>query len=443
MALNRELFDVAQRCSELARAKGAQEVAARAYRQRDVTVQWRDGKVEQINEATTRGVGLQLYVDGRYSAVQSSDLRPDALASFIADAVTMTRSLAPDPHRSLPEPALYAGRPSGDLQIDDPAYTSVSAEKRRAIAQALEGGARGAKGAEAILSVTTGFNDTRAEGVRVHSNGFSGERVDTQFWSFASVSVKDADGRRPEDGAFAGVRFVGELPEAETVGRLAGERALSRLGAKKSESAVLPMVLENRAAGRLAGFLGAPLQARALQQKQSFLEGRVGQQVGSEQLTIIDDPLLPRGFGSRHFDNEGISARRLPIFENGVLRNYYVDTYYGKKLGIAPTTGSTSNLAWSLGTKDRDALIADVRDGILVTGFIGGNSNATTGDFSLGVQGFRIRGGQLGEPVAEMNIAANHLELWKRLAAVGNDPFPYSPLRAPTLVFDGVQFAGL
>lgn len=440
---SRELFDVAGRCIDLARAKGASEVAARAYKQRDVTVQWRDGKLEEINEATTRGVGVQLFVDGRYSAAQSSDLRPDALAGFVADAVAMTRALAPDPHRSLPEPSLYANRPAADLQIDDPAYTAVSAEKRRAIAQALEAGARAVKGAEAILSVTAGFNDTRAETVRVQSNGFSGERGDTQFWSYASVSVKDADGRRPSDTSVAGVRFVGALPAAEAEGRLAAERALSRLGAKKAESALLPMVLENRAAGRLAGFLGAPLSARALQQKQSFLEGKLGQVVGSERMTITDDPLLPRGFGSRHFDNEGISARRLPIFEKGVLRHFYVDTYYGKKLGIAPTTGSTSNLAWATGDKDRDGLVAELQDGILVTGFIGGNSNATTGDFSLGVQGFRIRDGRLAEPVAEMNIAGNHLELWKRLAAVGNDPYPYSPLRTPTLLFDGVQFAGL
>ncbi|HET7295468.1 MAG TPA: TldD/PmbA family protein [Vicinamibacteria bacterium] len=443
MAASRELFDVAQRCIDLARAQGAAEVAARAYKTRDVTVQWRDGKLEQINEATTRGASLQLYVDGRYSAAQSSDLRPDALARFVADAVAMTRSLAPDPHRSLPDPSLYGNRPAADLQIDDPAYAGVSPEKRRAVAQALEAGARGVKGADAILSVTGGVNDTRSETVRVHSNGFRGERVDTQFWSYASVSVKDADGRRPEDGAYAGVRFVGELPEAETVGRLSAERAIARLGAKKAASAQLPMVLENRTAGRLAGFLGQPLSARALQQKQSFLEGKLGQAVGSEKMTVTDDPLLPRGFGSRHFDAEGISARRLPIFEKGVLRNCYVDTYYGKKLGMAPTTGSTSNLAWAKGDKDRDGLIAEVQDGILVTGFIGGNSNATTGDFSLGVQGFRIRGGKLAEAVAEMNIAGNHLELWKRLSAVGNDPYPYSPLRTPTLVFDGVQFAGL
>jgi len=125
-----------------------------------------------------------------------------------------------------------------------------------------------------------------------------------------------------------------------------------------------------------------------------------------------------------------------------VLANHYVDTYYGRKLGMAPTTARTSNLAWRLGDADRAGLAARVGEGILVTGFLGGNSNATTGDFSLGVQGFRIRAGRVAEPIGEMNVSGNHLELWRRLVAVGDDPYPWSSLCTPTLVFEGVQVAG-
>ena len=437
-----ELFAVAGRCAEIARKKGAHEVAARAYKVRDVTVQWRDGKLEQINEATTRGVGLQLYVDGRYASVTSSDLRPEALDTFIGDSVAMTRTLAADPFRSLPDPALYAGQASVDLKLEDPAYPTVTPERRRRLAEELEAAARAVQGASAILSVTTGFSDNRSESVRVHSNGFKGGRVDTSFWTSAQVSVKDPDGRRPEDWSAAGVRFLSELPSAAEVGREAAERALGRLGAQKAESTVLPMVLENRAAGRLLGYLMGPLGGQSLQQKRSFFEGKVGQVIGSERLTITDDPHLPKGFGSRLYDAEGIAARPLPIFEAGVLRNAFIDTYYGKKLKMAPTTGGSSNIVWKLGPSAQARLVADVKDGILVTGFLGGNSNGTTGDFSLGVQGFRIRTGQIAEPVAEMNISGNHLDLWKRLSAVGNDPYLYSSSRTPTLVFEGVQFAG-
>jgi PmbA protein len=186
-----------------------------------------------------------------------------------------------------------------------------------------------------------------------------------------------------------------------------------------------------------------PLAASALQQKRSFLDGKLGQRVASARLDVTDDPFVPRGLGSRLFDGEGITARRFPIFEDGVLRSYYVDNYYGRKLGMAPTTRGMSNLAWKLGDRAAPALLADVKEGILVTGFLGGNSNATTGDFSLGAQGYRIRGGQLAEAIGEMNVSGNHLELWQRLAAVGNDPYPYSAGRTPTLAFEGVQFAGV
>jgi PmbA protein len=205
----------------------------------------------------------------------------------------------------------------------------------------------------------------------------------------------------------------------------------------------MTMVLDHRTGGRLVSALLSPLSASSIQQRRSFLEGRAGEAFGSSLLDITDDPLVPKGFGSRHFDGEGLSARRLPLFESGVLRNYYVDTYYGKKLGVKPTTGSPSNLAWVLGPKPEAGLIADAGDGVFVTGFLGGNSNGTTGDYSLGIQGFMIRRGEIAEPVAEMNISGNQLDLWKRLVGVGNDPFPYSPLRTPTLVFEGVSFAGV
>jgi PmbA protein len=440
---DRNLVEIARDAVALARRKGAREAAANASRLRDVEVRWRDGRLENLSEATKRTLELELYVDGRYGAVSTSDLRPEAVDRFVEDSVELTRALAPDPFRALPEPALCEPRAGLDLELEDPGVAGLDAARRRASAQEIESAARAARGAEAILSVTAGFSDGTGEVARVHSNGFEGTKRTTEAWMWAEVSVKDPDGRRPEDWDAAGARHLGALPLPGAVGRTAAERALGRLGARKGESAALTMVVENRAAGRLVSFLLGPLGARALQQRQSFLEGKVGTKVGSARLDFSDDPLVPRGLGSRLFDGEGLASRRFPVFEAGVLRSHYVDVYYGRKLKMAPTTRSASNLAWKLGASAREALLAEVGDGVLVTSFLGGNSNATTGDFSLGVQGVRIRGGRLAEPVAEMNVAGNHLDLWQRLAAVGNDPYAHSPLRTPTLVFEGVQFAGV
>ncbi len=437
-----ELRVAAERAVQLAQTAGAGQAAASAFEARDVSVTWRDGKLETIAEATTSGVGIELYVDGRYASVSTSDLRPDALAAFVTEAVAMTRAIAEDRFRALPDPALYVGQSAVELDLEDAAYDAVTAVQRREVAQQLEAAARDVPGAERILSVTTSCSDSRSESYRVHSNGFSGGKRGTAFWLGAEVSVQDADGRRPEDSAFAGARHRSALPDAARVGREATERTLARLGASKGRSAVLPMVLDHRVGGRLLSHLLAPLHGGPLQQQRSFLQGRFGEQIGSNLLHLSDDPLLPGGFGSRLFDGEGLAARRFALFEHGALRGAYLDTYYARKLGELPTTARMSNLAWRLGDRDRAALIASVPEGILVTGLLGGNSNATTGDFSLGVQGFAIEDGRIGAPLAEMNIAGNHLTFWKNLAAVGNDPYAYSAMRTPTLLFDAVQFAG-
>lgn len=435
------LLDLAGQAVELAKKKGATEVAASAYESREVEIGWRDGKIEKVSEATTRGLSLSLYVDQRYSAVWTSDLRSDAVEKFVEDSIALAKTLAKDPFRGLPEAKLYEGRAKIDLQVRDAAYETLTPEKRKQMAKDLEAAARSVPNADAIVSVTTGVGDTHAERARVTSNGFEGLWESTTFWNSADVTTRDGD-RRPEDWFSASARASGDLASAKDVGTNAANRALGSRGSKKIESVVLPLVVENRAAGRLLGALLGALNGRALQQKQSFLEGKVGQVVASKLLTLTDDPHIVRGLGSRLWDGDGIAAKKMPVFTAGKLDMFFIDDYYGRKLKMPPTTGSSSNLVLAPGKKDLDGLLGDVKEGILVTSFLGGNSNSTTGDFSLGIQGFRVRGGKRAEPIAEMNIAGNHKEFWKKLTMVGSDPYTYSSMRTPTLVFDGVQFAG-
>lgn len=354
----------------------------------------------------------------------------------------MARTLAKDPHRGLPDPKLYEGRSPMDLQIFDGGHASVAPEDRLKLAKQLEAAARSVKDSGAIVSVTTSVWDSESRSARATSNGFEGENKSTSFWMDANVTAKDADGRRPDGYHSAGVRLRAELGDAEPIGRLAAERALAQIGARKIPSAVVPLIVENRVAGRLVRALLGPMNARSLQQKQSFLEGKLGSTIASRLLSITDDPHVPKGFGSRHYDSEGFASKKMSVVDAGVLKTFYVDDYYGRKLKIAPTTGSSSNLVFALGKKDLAALLGDVKDGVLVTAFLGGNSNGLTGDYSFGIQGFRIEKGVRTTPIAEMNISGNQKDLWKKLSAVGNDPYPYAALRSPSFVFDGVQFAG-
>jgi PmbA protein len=162
-----------------------------------------------------------------------------------------------------------------------------------------------------------------------------------------------------------------------------------------------------------------------------------------KNLSITDDPFLVEGLGSGTYDGEGMSLKKMPVFEKGVLRTFYLDTYYASKLGMEPTTGGQSNLVFSAGDKDLEGLLKVMGQGILVTGFSGGNSNSATGDFSIGIRGLWIENGKIVRPVAEMNLAGNHLKFWKKLVELGNDPHPYSSWRTPSLRFEKIQFSGV
>jgi PmbA protein len=180
-----------------------------------------------------------------------------------------------------------------------------------------------------------------------------------------------------------------------------------------------------------------------LQQKRSFMEGKIGKKVASEILSIIDNPFIESGRNSRLYDNEGLAAKEMTVIENGILRSYYIGNYYGKKLEMQPTTGSPSNLLFEKGTKDLKELTKQMQEGILVTGFNGGNSNPATGDFSVGVEGFYVKNGEIVHPIAGMNITGNHQQFWNQLVAVGNDPLTDRSWQTPSMLFEGIDFSGL
>jgi PmbA protein len=437
----RTLEEIAQHALDTALRKGAAEVAVRVGRTRFTSLSFRDRKLDKSEASTSSSLTLTLYLEGRYSSNSTCDLRPDAVAAFCDQLVAMTRKLAPDSHRRLPEPEYYLGRSERELGLYDDQHAALSVDRRKELARAVEDAARGAS--DRVISATATFYDDVTESVRLHSNGFRGSRRDTSFWAQVESSVRGDGDKKPEDWSVAGSRRLATLGDPAPVGRDATQRALQQIGANKIDSARLPLVIENRAAGRLMSHLLGPLTASAIQQKRSCFADRLGQAVASDRLTLVDDPWLVGGFGSRLYDGEGITAKPMPVIEQGVLKSFYVDVYYGRKLGMKATTGSQSNLVFSGGQGALEDLVRGTARGVLVTSFIGGNSSPATGDFSLGVRGFLIEQGRRSRPIAEMNITDNLLVFWKKLTAVGADPYLYSAARTPSLRFDDVQFSGM
>lgn len=437
--MSAELSNRAAEAVELARKAGADDVWATAVQQRNVQFEYRKGALEKVQDTTSRALAVQVYTNGRYSSHQTTDLEPERMKSFLAEAVAITRALEPDPSRQITPPELFRDRPGQPLDLVDARVQQIDRDLRIAWCGAMD---EVATSHERVISATGVVQDGSRHAASASSNGFLGMQESTNCWYGASVTLRDRGDRRAEDGFYAGGTHLEVLPQPGKVAQVALDRALARLEAGKGPTARTAMVVDARAAAALVGRLLGPANAQSLQQGRSFWAGLTGQKAFSDKLTLVDDPLIPRGLGSRYYDSEGISAKALPIVEAGVVRNLYVDTYYGRKAGLAPTTGSQSNVRVQTGRHSLEQLLAEVGDGIYVTSWLGGNTDGTTGDFSLGLRGHLIENGRIGRPVGEMNVTGNLRNLFGRLELVGNDPYPYSTTLAPSLVFSGVDFSG-
>jgi len=437
---NKERQELAMWAVEFAKKKGATEVAASIGNSRSVEIEVREQKIEKIKESTTNGLSLNIYRDHKYSGHSTNNLNKKGLEKFITEAVEATKYLTADEFRSLPDPSLYPNDFSKDLKLEDKSYNQVVPENRVQIAKEIEQIARSKS--DQIISATGGFSDDYSESVLVHSNGLVAERASTSFWAGGEVTVRDGDAR-PSGYHWGGSRFYKDMPTPEELGSQAAANAIRKMGQTKIASGKYDMLIENRTAGRLLSTFIGPMRARALQQKSSYLDGMLGQAIASPLLTVIDDPFIPGGFGSRLYDGQGLACKKRVMIENGILKEYYIDNYYGKKLGMTPNGGSTTNILFKLGNRGFEEIVKDVKSGIFVTSFNGGNSNSTTGDFSFGVSGFLVEGGKIVKPVNEMNISGNAKEFWKQLTELGNDPYKYSSILSPTLVFKDIDFSGL
>jgi PmbA protein len=428
--------DVVKRCKAL----GADEVAATVSRGSHVTVQRRAGQIEQATEATTRGLVVSVLSDDRFSSNSTSDLRPEALEAFLKRCVASTRFLEPDAYRRQPDGDLCGrGVSAEQLDQDDPAWAERTAEARAEQAEAIESRLSGCR--DDVISASSYVADGRSETVQVMSNGFEGIDAGAWFAAGGDITLDEGD-RRPESGAWYGARYLSDLPSADAIAAEVERRVTERLGSKATASGSYPMVLANRSAGRILGVLAGPLSGGALHEQRSCLQGKLGERIGSEQFTLIDDPTIPRGLGSRPWDGDALRARPRTLVRDGVLEQYNINVYYSRKLGVEPTSGGRSNWVVPPGDRPTAELVAELPRAVLVTGFLGGNSNGTTGDFSFGIRGLLLEHGEVVHSLSEMNVTGNIATIFERLAAVGDDPWPWSSVRSPTLIFDDVQFSG-
>jgi PmbA protein len=441
-----DLADRADKLVAAARRAGADQADALAVRFVSLSVDVRDGAVEESQRSEGDDLGLRVLVGRRQAVVSTNDLKADGFAALAERAVAMARAAPEDRFAGLADASLLAtDLPKLDLiDPDIPAVNVLERLAREAEAAGLavagvtkSGGASASVGISGVVLVT--------------SHGFHGTTMASRH-GIAMTAIAGEGTGMERDYDFSSTLHANDLEPAQVIGRRAGERATKRLNPRKVATRRVPVVFDSRVSGSLVGHLASAANGSSIARKTSFLREKLGAQIFPSGITIIDDPLRPRGLRSRPFDAEGIAGRRLTLVQGGVLASWLLDCATARELDMKTTghaqrgVSSTpspgpSNLHLAAGTKTPDELIADIDEGLYVTDLIGMGVNLVSGDYSRGASGFWIEKGKCTYPVSEVTIAGHLLEMFANLEPANDLEFRYGT-NAPSLRVEGLTVAG-
>ena len=411
-------------------------------------------EVENLKEAGSRGAGIRVLVaqgDGqRTGSSYTSDLSREGMETMVSKALELAAITTGDPHAGLPEGG-ELGTLNCDLELYDEAIAGMATEWKIDQARAAEAAALAF---DPRIDNSKGAAYESYLGMRVFANsrGFLGS-YRTSSCGLAVQPVAKQNGSTERDYWYTSSRSASRLEGAEDVGRRAAERALRRLNPRKAATQKAAIVFEPRTAKSVLGDLFDAVSGSAIYRQASFLAGKLGEKIASENLTVIDDATMAGLFGSSPFDDEGVRTRRTVVVERGVLRSYLLNTYTARKLGLK-TTGNASrgltgnagvgpgNFFVEAGKKTPEEIIASVRSGLYVTELIGANTNPVTGDYSAGAAGMWIENGELAYPVSEITIAGNMKQMLMELAEIGSDLEFRGSVAAPTLLVTEMTISG-
>ena len=447
--LTKALAPVANALLKAARAAGADAADAVAIDGRSISIDVRKGTLEQAERSEGVDIGLRVFIGQRQACISSSDTRPETLEAMAARAVAMAREAPEDPYAGLADTAQLAMLRSAEgLELfdpapePDPATLQEDARRAEAAAQSVKGvtqvqSASAAYGSQAIwLAATNGFQG---------GYGRSSRHI-------SCVAISGEGTGMERDWCGEGRIFQADLPDPESVGLLAAERAVARHGARRPKTGAYPVLYDERIASSLIGHLLSAINGSAIARGSSWLRDAMGMQVLPKGITLREDPVRVRRSGSRPFDAEGLQSRVKDLVADGVLQSWVLDLATARKLGLestanavrgtsAPPSPSTSNLILTQGDKSREDLIAEMGTGLLVTSLIGSTINSTTGDYSRGASGFWVENGQIAYPVNECTIAGNLRDMLTRIIPA-NDARDHLSSVVPSLLVEGMTLAG-
>jgi len=409
------------------------------------------GQVETLKESGSRSIGVRVFFGQRAASTYSSDFSPAGLDLLVKSALDLAKITSEDPFGGIPE-ASQLGQLTGDLDLyHEDVYSLPGSDRidyaRRAEKAALDFDPRIKNSDGGSFDAATGHK------VLANSHGFVGE-YRRSYCSVAAVPIAQIEtGAMQRDFWYSVANTLTKLESPEQVGKVAAERTLRRLGARKAKTAHVPIVFDPMVARSIIEHIFEGVNGDSVYRGASFLAGKLGEKIAGDNVSVIDDGTLRGGFGTSPFDGEGVPTRRTVVIENGVLKSYLLNTYTAKKLGLQTTGNASRGLAGTPGIgpgnyflepgkKTPQELIAEIKEGLYVTEFLGHGANLVTGDYSRGASGLWISGGELSYPVEEITVAGNLKEMFFNISEIANDLEFRGSVAAPTIRIDGLTVGG-
>jgi PmbA protein len=444
------LLTSAQEAIERAQTKGATaaDVLIREHNSFSVTVRMRE--IETLKEAISRNLMLRVFIGKRTATSYTSDLTADVVRRLVDETIQMARLTSEDESGGLPEQAVSRNT-FPDLDLLDPSWESITPADRIELAMRTEAAALSCDPA-ITNSEGASFDYTRTQVALANTLGFAGTYEGTSAGLYCVPIARSKEGMQ-RDHWVSAARHRHQMESPEEIGKKAAFRAVRRLGAKKIATATVPVIFDPMTARSLLSHLFEAVSGSAIYRHSSFLIGQRGQAVAANNVTIIDDALMPAGLGSGPFDDEGVPSQTTPIIEAGILQNYLHTAYTARKLGTKPSgNGSRSasgavtigptNFYLKAGQYTPEEIINSTAKGLYVVELIGFGVNTVTGDYSRGAVGLWIQNGKFTHPVQEVTIAGNLREMLKDIEMVGNDVTFQGSIAAPTLKISSMVISG-
>ena len=435
---------------------GASDAEAVVREGDEFSVNVRMGEVETLQESGSRGLGLRVFHGKRSATASTSDLTADGIRQLIEGAMALVKVTEEDPFTGLPEAAEF-GSLTEDLHLYYEDVYSLDGKQRIEWARRAEAAALGA---DPRITNSDGGSFDAATGrmVLANSRGFVGGYRTSYAGVSAAPLAMDTNGQMQRDGWWSSARSFAHLESPEAVGQEAARRTLRRLGARRVATQRVPIVFAPEVARSLIGSIFEAASGDAIWRSASFLAGKLGESIGAANINIVDDHTMllgtgAGGYGTSPFDGEGLRSQRTVVVENGELRNYLLNTYTARKLGMKSTHNASRGLAGTPGVgcgnlylepgaQTPEEIIAEIPAGFFVTSLMGFGTNIVTGDYSRGATGLWIENGQLTHAVEEVTVAGNLGEMLKNVAAIGNDLVFRGAIASPTVRIDGMTVAG-